>query len=74
MKNMSGFTLRYDTLLEKDFNNFRYYTDFEGSSTNPITITGFDNLINFLLEEIKARDDILDKLKVTKEVTIGMTT
>ena len=73
MRNMSGFTLLYDIFSYIDLNNFRYYTDSEGSSCNPIQITGFENLIDFLLEEIKARDDILDKLKTTKEVSIGTT-
>lgn len=68
---MKGFTLRYDTLLEKDIYNFRYYTESEGSSANPVVLEGFDNLINFLLEEIEERDAILDKLKVTREVTLG---
>ena len=72
MHNMKGFTLRYDTLLEKDFYNFRYYTNSEGDPTNPILITGFENLIDFLLTEIKERDAILDKLKTTKEISLGV--
>jgi flagellar assembly factor FliW len=69
---MKGFTIRYDTMLEKDFYNFKYYTDSEGNSANPIPINGFENLIDFLLTEIKERDAILDKLKTTKEISLGV--
>lgn len=68
---MNGFVLRFDSTTEDHLYNFRYYTDSEGSSSNPIKLDNFDAVINLLLTEIRERDVILNKLKVTREVSIN---
>lgn len=80
MIDMTGFGLFYDDNIEhiklhdNKLYNFRYFTNTsEGGSSNPIYLGDFDYLIQFFLKEIKERDAILDKLKTTRETTIGIT-
>jgi hypothetical protein len=72
---MKGFVLRLDEVPSKNkYYNFRYYTNSEGSSINPIPLENLDAVIDLLLCEIQERDAILDKLKTTREVSIGVNT